>query len=152
MGGHGLSRVLGHKIGVDVRPGHRAGIGGGEYLRGGVGYVPGYPHPGHGGEARSVGLDVLAHAGGVGGRLQPEAGQYPGASGEARPDNHGAARDDLAVLQPDAREPVFVDFERSDLTFHDRDAERRELLGLFTGGLGRGVQEKRQVRRQLPKQ
>jgi AraC-like DNA-binding protein len=31
-------------------------------------------------------------------------------------------------LQPDTREPVFVDFERSDLTFHDRDAERRELL------------------------
>jgi hypothetical protein len=148
----GVSRVLGDEVGVDGRPGPGARIGGTDDPRDEVGHVPGHPDTGGGGEPGGVGVDVLAHAEGMDGRLEAEAGEHLGAGHEAWHERHGPTRDDLAAAHLDAREAVLDDLERRDLPVHDRDATCGQLLRLRIGGLRCGVQEQRQVCRPLAEQ
>jgi hypothetical protein len=112
VGSHRAMGILGDEVDVDGPPGAGARIGGTDDPRDEIGHVPGDPDPGNGGETGRVGVDVLAHAEGMDGRLKAKAGEHLGAGHEARHERHGPARDDLAVAHLDAREAILDDLER----------------------------------------
>ncbi len=136
MGDDGVARLLEDEVGIDVGSCLSAGTGGCDDLTEWIGYVACDPHSRNGSGSGGVGGYVAAEkvtADLPVGCFQSQSTQHFRTGGEARRDHDSLAWDKLTRAHTDTREPVVLDFERSDLPFHDCDVSGGQLLGLLLG-------------------